>query len=39
VCVKAFAQERVTGYRWPLDVPILAHALQIGAAETSGSEA
>lgn len=39
VSVKAFPQDRVTGYRWPVDVPILSHALQIGAAETSGSEA
>lgn len=39
VSVKAFARDRVTGYRWPVDVPILSHTLQIGAAETSGSEA
>lgn len=39
VNVKAFPVDRVTGYRWPINVPILSHPLQLGAAETSGSEA
>lgn len=39
VSVKAFARERVTGYRWPVDVPTLHVPLQIGTAETSGGEA
>lgn len=39
VSVKAFSRDRVTGYRWPVDVPILTAALQVGTAEMSGSEA
>ena len=39
VSVKAFPQDRVTGYRWPVDVPVLSHVLQVGTAETSESEA
>lgn len=39
VSVKTFPVDRVTGYRWPVDIPILSRALQIGEAETSHSEA
>lgn len=39
VCVKAFSPSRVVGYRWPVDVPIISAPLQVGTAETSGSEA
>ena len=39
VCIKAFAQDRVTGYRWPVDVPINAAPLLLGEAEISYSEA
>ncbi len=39
VSVKAFPRERVTGYRWPVDVPVPAWPLQIGSAESSRSEA
>lgn len=39
VCVKAFPRERVTGYRWPVDVRVPSMPLPICSAETSGSEA
>ncbi|MEY2653120.1 MAG: hypothetical protein RLZZ524_147 [Pseudomonadota bacterium] len=39
VSVKAFPRDRVTGYRWPVDVPIHSAPLQLGAAEASRSEA
>lgn len=39
VSVKAFPTTRVTGYRWPVDVPIPIWPLQIGSAEASRSEA
>lgn len=39
VSVKAFPTTRVTGYRWPVDVPIPSWPLQIGSAEASRSEA
>lgn len=39
VSVKAFPVDRVTGYRWPVDVHIPNIPLQIGTAETSASEA
>lgn len=39
VSVKAFPTTRVTGYRWPVDVPIPNWPLQIGSAEASRSEA
>lgn len=39
VTIKAFDRARVTGYRWPVDVPIANAPLQLGAAETSRSEA
>lgn len=39
VSVKAFPTDRVTGYRWPVDVPIPSCPLQIGSAEESRSEA
>lgn len=39
VSVKAFPTTRVTGYRWPVDVPIPSWQLQIGSAEASRSEA
>jgi uncharacterized protein (TIGR02594 family) len=39
VSVKAFPIERVTGYRWPVDVYIPSTPLQIGSAEASRSEA
>ena len=39
VSVKAFDRARVTGYRWPVDVPIITAPLLIGTAETSRSEA
>jgi uncharacterized protein (TIGR02594 family) len=39
VCVKAFDRTRVTGYRWPVDVPINSAPLLIGAAAMSASEA
>jgi len=39
VSIKAFPHDRVTGYRWPVDVSIPSAPLQIGSAETSGSEA
>lgn len=39
VSIKAFPQDRVTGYRWPVDVPINSEQLQVGAAETSRIEA
>lgn len=39
VSVKAFPRDRVTGYRWPVDVSIPTWPLQIGAADSSQSEA
>lgn len=39
VSIKAFPVERVTGYRWPVDVPIPSEPLEIAAAEMSRSEA
>ena len=39
VSIKAFPVDRVTGYRWPVDVPINSQPLLIGAAATSYSEA
>ena len=39
VSIKAFHRDRVTGYRWPVDVPIATGALALGAAEASRSEA
>lgn len=39
VCIKAFPRERVTGFRWPVDIPIPSDPLQLGAAEISGGEA
>ena len=39
VSIKAFSRDRVTGYRWPVDVPIATDALALGAAEASQSEA
>lgn len=39
VNIKAFERARVTGYRWPVDVPINTAPLLIGAAEMSRSEA
>lgn len=39
VSIKSFPVDRVSGYRWPVDVPILSHPLQLGAAEMSRSEA
>ena len=39
VSIKAFPRDRVTGYRWPVDVPIATGMLAMGAAEASRSEA
>lgn len=39
VSVKAFPVDRVTGYRWPVDVSINTAPLLIGAAAASYSEA
>jgi uncharacterized protein (TIGR02594 family) len=39
VSVKAFPRDRVTGYRWPVDVPINSVPLEIAAAELSRGEA
>ena len=39
VSVKAFPTDRVTGYRWPVDVPINTAPLLIGSAAASESEA
>lgn len=39
VSIKAFPRDRVTGYRWPVDVPISRQPLKIAQAEISRSEA
>ena len=39
VNIKAFSTERVSGYRWPKDVPITGYPLTVGSAERSTSEA
>lgn len=39
VTIKAFPTTRVTGYRWPVDIPIPSWPLQIGSAEESRGEA
>jgi len=39
VSIKAFPVDRVTGYRWPVDVPINSEPLEIAAADLSRSEA
>lgn len=39
VSIRAFPRSRVTGYRWPVDLPITNGPLQLGAAETSTREA
>lgn len=39
VSVKAFPRDRVTGYRWPVDVAINSQPLEIARADMSRSEA
>lgn len=39
VSIKSFPRARVTGYRWPVDVPIDSGPLALGEADTSRSEA
>lgn len=39
VSVKAFPRDRVTGYRWPIDVAINSQPMEIARADMSRSEA
>lgn len=39
VNVRAFSRDRVSGYRWPADKPIVMASLPLGGASTSTTEA